>query len=69
LNEPKLKIAPEMSAAEFFARARERLSFDVPPGLLDPGIIPERRSSHANSRSVLQPSSFPWSTIRNRRCC
>jgi 8-oxo-dGTP pyrophosphatase MutT (NUDIX family) len=45
LNEPKLKIAPEMSAAEFFARARERLSFDVPPGLLDPGIIPESGDS------------------------
>ncbi|HVI62031.1 MAG TPA: CoA pyrophosphatase [Bradyrhizobium sp.] len=45
MNEPKLKIAPEMSAAEFFARARERLSFDVPPGLLDPGIIPESGDS------------------------
>jgi 8-oxo-dGTP pyrophosphatase MutT (NUDIX family) len=45
LNEPKLKIAPEMNAAEFFARARERLSFDVPPGLLDPGIIPESGDS------------------------
>ena len=34
-----------MNAAEFFARARERLSFDVPPGLLDPGIIPESGDS------------------------
>ena len=35
-----LKIAPETGAAEFFARARERLSFDVPPGLADPNVIP-----------------------------
>jgi 8-oxo-dGTP pyrophosphatase MutT (NUDIX family) len=41
LNEPRLKIAQELTAAEFFARARERLTFDVPPGLADPEIIPE----------------------------
>ena len=41
MNEPKPKIAPEITAADFFARARARLSFDVPPGLDDPGIIPE----------------------------
>ena len=35
-----LKIATETGAAEFFARARERLSFDVPPGLVDPNVIP-----------------------------
>jgi 8-oxo-dGTP pyrophosphatase MutT (NUDIX family) len=28
-------------SAEFFARARARLNFDVPPGLFDPNIIPE----------------------------
>ena len=28
------------SSAEFFDRARARLSFDVPPGLVDPNIIP-----------------------------
>ena len=28
-------------SAEFFDRARTRLRFDVPPGLLDPNIIPE----------------------------
>ena len=30
-----------MSAAEFYDRVRARLSFDVPPGLIDPNIIPE----------------------------
>src|SRR5664279_5471742 len=28
------------SSAEFFARSRARLGFDVPPGLVDPNIIP-----------------------------
>jgi 8-oxo-dGTP pyrophosphatase MutT (NUDIX family) len=37
-----VKAAPaEVSAAEFFNRVRARLSFDVPPGLIDPNIIPE----------------------------
>jgi 8-oxo-dGTP pyrophosphatase MutT (NUDIX family) len=36
-----LKVAPESGAVEFFARARERLSFDVPPGLADPNVIPQ----------------------------
>ena len=30
-----------ISAAEFYDRARARLTFDVPPGLIDPNIIPE----------------------------
>lgn len=30
----------DLSSAEFFARAKARLSFDVPPGLNDPSIIP-----------------------------
>src|SRR5882757_981773 len=29
------------SAAEFFERTRARLNFDVPPGLVDPHIIPK----------------------------
>jgi 8-oxo-dGTP pyrophosphatase MutT (NUDIX family) len=45
LNEPRLKIAPELTAAEFFARVRERLTFDVQPGLADPEIIPESGDS------------------------
>jgi 8-oxo-dGTP pyrophosphatase MutT (NUDIX family) len=36
-----LKITPAVSAAEFFNRASARLTFDVPPGLVDPNIIPE----------------------------
>jgi 8-oxo-dGTP pyrophosphatase MutT (NUDIX family) len=31
----------ETAAREFFDRARSRLTFDVPPGLSDPNIIPE----------------------------
>ncbi|MBI3705576.1 MAG: CoA pyrophosphatase [Rhizobiales bacterium] len=31
-----------LSAAEFFARARKRLTLDVPPGLTDPSITPKR---------------------------
>jgi 8-oxo-dGTP pyrophosphatase MutT (NUDIX family) len=31
----------EISAGEFYDRVRARLSFDVPPGLIDPNIIPE----------------------------
>ena len=41
MNEPMLKITPAVSAAEFFNRASARLTFDVPPGLVDPNIIPE----------------------------
>jgi 8-oxo-dGTP pyrophosphatase MutT (NUDIX family) len=40
--------AAEISSAEFFERARERLSFDVPPGLLDPSVIPESGDSGTN---------------------
>jgi 8-oxo-dGTP pyrophosphatase MutT (NUDIX family) len=35
-----LKITPAVSAAEFFNRVHARLTFDVPPGLVDPNIIP-----------------------------
>jgi 8-oxo-dGTP pyrophosphatase MutT (NUDIX family) len=35
-----LKITPAVTAAEFFNRVHARLSFDVPPGLIDPDIIP-----------------------------
>ena len=34
-----------LSADAFFARASERLSLDVPPGLTDPGVVP-RRGDH-----------------------
>ena len=42
MNEPirgKLEAAP-VSSTEFFARSAARLKFDVPPGLVDPNIIP-----------------------------
>jgi 8-oxo-dGTP pyrophosphatase MutT (NUDIX family) len=36
-----LKTEPALfNSAEFFARARARLRFDIPPGLTDPGIVP-----------------------------
>ena len=42
MNQPILKTgAAAIDSAEFFARARARLDFDVPPGLFDPNIIPE----------------------------
>jgi 8-oxo-dGTP pyrophosphatase MutT (NUDIX family) len=42
LNEPRVKAEPAViTSAEFYDRARARLSFDVPPGLIDPNIIPE----------------------------
>ena len=43
MNEPilkKMEAAP-ISSAEFFARSQARLNFDVPPGLVDPNIIPK----------------------------
>jgi 8-oxo-dGTP pyrophosphatase MutT (NUDIX family) len=47
LNEPILKAmeAAPISAAEFFARSRTRLNFDVPPGLVDPNIVPKTGDS------------------------
>jgi 8-oxo-dGTP pyrophosphatase MutT (NUDIX family) len=36
----KREPAP-ISSAEFFDRSRARLDFDVPPGLIDPNIIPK----------------------------
>jgi 8-oxo-dGTP pyrophosphatase MutT (NUDIX family) len=33
-------VPAETSSAEFFARARARLGFEVPPGLFDPNIVP-----------------------------
>ena len=42
MNEPRVKAEPAgMTSAQFYDRARARLTFDVPPGLIDPNIIPE----------------------------
>jgi 8-oxo-dGTP pyrophosphatase MutT (NUDIX family) len=52
LNEPLLKAEPAaVSSTEFFARARARLDFDVPPGLFDPHIIP-RTGDSGNDRML-----------------
>jgi 8-oxo-dGTP pyrophosphatase MutT (NUDIX family) len=40
-----------ISSAEFFDRARARLHFDVPPGLVDPNIIP-RSGDRGNDRML-----------------
>ena len=37
-----------LSAADFFARARARLTLDVPAGLTDPNVMPERGDHDAD---------------------
>jgi 8-oxo-dGTP pyrophosphatase MutT (NUDIX family) len=47
-----LKTDPAaITSAEFFDRARARLRFDVPPGLVDPNVIP-RSGDHGNDRML-----------------
>ena len=42
MNEPLVRTElAKIGSAEFFDRARTRLDFDVPPGLLNPDIIPQ----------------------------
>ncbi len=42
LTDSMVRAEPaRIGSAEFFDRARARLRFDVPPGLVDPNIIPE----------------------------
>jgi 8-oxo-dGTP pyrophosphatase MutT (NUDIX family) len=43
--------AVRISSAEFFARSRARLRFDVPPGLNDPTIIP-KSGDHGTDRML-----------------
>src|SRR6202051_1071169 len=43
--------AAAITSAEFFDRARARLNFDVPPGLVDPNIIP-RSGDRGNDRML-----------------
>ncbi len=41
MNEPVVKTTPaDIDAAQFFARSRARLRFEVPPALLNPEIVP-----------------------------
>ena len=52
MNEPMLKTDPAaISSADFFKRSRARLGFDVPPGLIDPNIIP-RSGDHGTDRML-----------------
>ncbi|MCW5702252.1 MAG: CoA pyrophosphatase [Bradyrhizobium sp.] len=46
----KPKLAP-LDAEEFFSRSRARLGFDVPPGLIDPNIVP-RTGDSGNDRML-----------------
>jgi 8-oxo-dGTP pyrophosphatase MutT (NUDIX family) len=41
-------ITMPLTAAEFFARARARLTLEVPPGLTDPSITPKRGDHDAD---------------------
>ena len=53
MNEPMLKPHPrELNSAEFFDRVRTRLTFDVPPALLDPNAVPP--SGDAGTDRMLQ---------------
>lgn len=42
MQKPVMKAAPTLSAADFFARVRERLTLETPTGLNDPNIVPKR---------------------------
>jgi 8-oxo-dGTP pyrophosphatase MutT (NUDIX family) len=47
----KNKKSAAVGSAEFFARTRMRLNFEVPPGLVDPNIIP-RTGDEGNDRML-----------------
>ncbi|HEX3115936.1 MAG TPA: CoA pyrophosphatase [Bradyrhizobium sp.] len=52
MNEPRLKTDPAaITSVEFFDRARARLRFEVPSGLIDPNIIP-RSGDHGTDRML-----------------
>ena len=52
MNDPVLKSDPAaIGSAEFFDRSRARLNFAVPPGLVDPHIIP-RSGDRGNDRML-----------------
>ena len=52
MNEQVLQPRPAtINAEEFFNRTRARLGFDVPPGLVDPNIIP-RTGDSGNDRML-----------------
>jgi 8-oxo-dGTP pyrophosphatase MutT (NUDIX family) len=45
--------APFLTASEFFSRAQERLTFDVPAGLADPHVIPRQGELDADPAVAL----------------
>ena len=52
MNEQVLRPRPvAIGATEFFNRSRSRLNFDVPPGLIDPNIVP-RTGDEGNDRML-----------------
>lgn len=52
MNEQVVKPKPApLDAEEFFSRSRARLGFDVPPGLIDPNIVP-RTGDSGNDRML-----------------
>lgn len=52
MNEPMLKTdKAAIGSQEFFERSRARLRFEVPPGLIDPTIIP-KSGDHGNDRML-----------------
>jgi 8-oxo-dGTP pyrophosphatase MutT (NUDIX family) len=46
-----------VTASEFFSRARERLTFDVPAGLADPHVIPPHDQSDADPAVIAAMAS------------
>jgi len=44
----RVKAVPALSSAEFFARARDRLTLNVPPGITDPNVTPARGDHDAD---------------------
>jgi hypothetical protein len=44
--------APFVTASEFFSRAQERLSFDVPAGLADTHVIPQYDEQDADPWNI-----------------
>ena len=67
MNEQLLQARPApINAEEFFNRSRARLGFDVPPGLIDPNIIP-RTGDSGNDRMPVAGSGVPRTvtSVRN----
>ena len=72
------EVVTGLAAAEFFARVRERLTLDVPPGLTDPSVTPSAGDHDADPvmRKVaevrpIRPAAVlvPIVDIPSRRCC